>query len=668
MAPGLEPRADQQQAIDALVQHLPGCVTLAGATGTGKTFVMANVIYKLQWPTLVLAHNKDLCRQLWSDFKSYLPEHSVELLTSAFDFYRPSMVGVRTTKARDRARDASKDLKPVLLASKSRRNAEGSARREEAIQSIRTGEMPIVVASSTAIFPMRHPDRGSKELLEVEEAQTIQAKVEAELLLEVQQLRELGSTERAQRLQETVEADMNLLLATGKCKDLYDKYGHLLPSLWSTTPVELFKQRYGEEWMLVMDESHVSLPHLRTPSAAVRARKERLVREGFYLSSSVNHRPLSLEQLLAVGAKSVLLASATPDEKYVSAPRVEMVQRPTHILDPEIEQVKSTPEQYVPVLCEEIKRERDKGNQVLVVWLRQYQTEVLAEELGKHGLRADFLHCARDNSDRAHVLQEFREGRLDVLVGVNLFREGLSFPRVSRVVVLDADAGGFLRTSSALIQVVGRAARHPDGKAIFVYKERVTAHMQSCIDETQERRKTQMAYNLKHGYKPERIYDGLCRSKAEDESSESEDEEADIAVAEYQEAVQGQPQEADLGEEVLRGMVPGIGQKIARRLLDSAGGRLENLASRSPLEIMRTKGVAEKRAQNIKAHIKDAVVETQKQKLEILFHSASAEMQEGELEGEIKDVEHDEEVEADEQEFEGEIEEGELALVDCVSD
>lgn len=581
-----KPTGDQPAAIEKLVDGINKGYneqTLLGVTGSGKTFTMANVIAKLNRPTLVLAHNKTLAAQLCSEFKEFFPENAVEYFVSYYDYYQPeayipttdtyiekdSAINDEIDKLRHSATSALSERRDVIIVSsvsciytlgdpidyrnmvislrqgmqKSRddlikklvsiqyerndvnfiRNkfrvrgdtveifpvysSENAIRVEffgdeiDRISEINalTGQVKNVL-SHVAIYPASHyvvaPEKLEKAITEIL----------AEMEEQVKKFEKEGKLLEAQRIRQRTEYDMEMLRETGFCKGI-ENYSRVMSGRKAGTAPFTLLDYFPDDFVLFVDESHVTLPQVRGMYGGDRSRKESLVNYGFRLPSAFDNRPLTFDEFYKkIGQK--VFVSATPGEleKEKSSQIVEQLIRPTGLLDPEIS-VRSTDGQ-IEDLISEINTRTERNERVLVTTLTKKMAESLTEFLDTHGIKVKYMHYDIDTIERMELIRDLRLGEYDVLVGINLLREGLDIPEVSLVAILDADKEGFLRSETALIQTIGRAARNADGQVIM-YADCVTPSMEKAISETYRRREIQMEYNKKHNIVPKTIKKGV---------------------------------------------------------------------------------------------------------------------------------------------------------------
>lgn len=576
------PSGDQPQAIKKLVDGINSGKKeqiLLGVTGSGKTFTMANVIARVNKPTLVLAHNKILAAQLCSEFKEFFPENAVEYFVSYYDYYQPeayipstdsyiekdSSINNEIDKLRHSATTALAERRDVIIvASVSCIYSLGSPEEYRSmVVSIRQGaekprdklldelvkiryerndisfernkfrvrgdvvEIFPAMSSDTAvrveffgdeidriseinvvtgevkatlqhaaIFPASHYVVGDEK---IEEALR---DIDAELSQRVEYFTQNNKLIEAQRISQRTHYDMEMLREVGYCSGV-ENYSRVLSRRPAGSTPQTLLDHFPEDFLLIVDESHVTLPQVRAMYAGDRARKTTLVEYGFRLPSAYDNRPLNFEEFNAHINQAVYV-SATPGqiEREKTDTIIEQVIRPTGLVDPEII-VKPT-EGQIDDLLMEINLRVEKNERILVTTLTKKMAEDLTNYYDNLGVKVRYLHHDIDTIERMEIIKDLRHGEFDVLVGINLLREGLDIPEVSLIAILDADKEGFLRSETSLIQTIGRAARNSEGKVIM-YADSVTGSMERAITETERRRALQMAYNEEHGIIPKTI-------------------------------------------------------------------------------------------------------------------------------------------------------------------
>ena len=575
------PTSDQPQAIEKLAVGLEKKYrfqTLLGATGTGKTFTMANLIAKVNRPTLVMAHNKTLAAQLASEFREFFPNNAVEYFVSYYDYYQPESYVPQIDLYIERDADINEEIDRLRLAATkavlTRRDVlivasvsciynigSPQAYRQSTLTLYKNQILPIEQIKEQLVrlqyersdldlkratfrvkgdilevypayeeFALRISILGSKiekiakmdpvsfnvsdEAAEVTIFPAKHYNVPADLPydpLEKIQNEYVGWSKRLkkekklvelQRLSARVKFDLEMIRETGSVKGI-ENYSRFFDGRKPGEPPYTLIDYFPEDFVLFIDESHMSIPQIRAMWHGERKRKEVLIENGFRLPSAMDNRPLTYEEFLRKVNQAVFV-SATPGdyEKSISEQVVEQIIRPTGIVDPAVE-IRKT-EGQIPNLIKEIQTRVKKGQRVLVTTLTKRLAEDLTEYLQEKEMKVMYIHHMVDTLERVEILRDLRVGKYDVLVGINLLREGLDLPEVTLVVILDADKEGFLRSKTALIQTTGRAARHVEGKVIM-YADQVTKSMREAIDETDRRRKIQLDYNKKHNITPATI-------------------------------------------------------------------------------------------------------------------------------------------------------------------
>ena len=595
-----QPAGDQPAAIEQLVKGIQAGErdqTLLGVTGSGKTFTMANVVERIQKPTLVLAHNKTLAAQLAAEFREFFPENAVQYFVSYYDYYQPEAYVPRSDTYIEKDADINEEIDKL---------------RHAATMSLLTRPDVLIVASVSCIYGLGSPtdyekvhitlqvgksytrdkllrqlvdlqyERGdmdfrrgrfrvngdvldifpayedfaykidffgdeieritavdyltgellsTKEELHVypakhfvtteDKIKTSVEQIEHDLELRLKELRDQGKIVEAERLKSRTNYDLEMIKETGYCAGV-ENYSRYLSGREPGQRPSCLLDYFPDDYLMFIDESHMTIPQVGGMYAGDKARKETLVDYGFRLPSALDNRPLKFTEFERM-VKQAVYVSATPADYEISRSSqvVEQVVRPTGLLDPPVE-IRPTGNQ-IDDLMEEIKKTVERNERVLVTTLTKKMAEDLAEYLREAAVKVMHLHSEVETLERIEILRDLRAGTYDVLVGINLLREGLDLPEVSLVAILDADKEGFLRSDTALIQTMGRAARHVDGHVIM-YADNVTGSMQRAIDETQRRRKKQEADNRQNGVTPQGIKKKLAESLRMEEEAEEQDD------------------------------------------------------------------------------------------------------------------------------------------------
>lgn len=582
-----QPTGDQPQAIDKLVKGIQNgekYQTLLGVTGSGKTFTMANVIQEVEKPTLVLAHNKTLAAQLYSEFKQFFPNNSVQYFVSYYDYYQPEAYIPVTGVFIEKDLSINDELEKLRLSTTS---ALLSGRRDV-----------LVVASVSCLYGIGNPVEFQKNVIsieknqiisrtkllhrlvqslysrteaeflpgtfrikgdtveifpsyadepfrvhffgdEIEEIEAFDAKssqvieryerlniypanmfvtspdvlqaaiwdIQQDLVKQVDYFKEIGKHLEAKRLEERTNFDLEMIRELGYCSGI-ENYSRYLDRRQPGTRPFCLLDYFPDDYLMVVDESHVTISQVHAMYGGDRSRKENLVEYGFRLPAAMDNRPLKFEEFESM-QNQVVYVSATPADYELQKSEgiyVEQIIRPTGLLDPIIEVRPSL--NQIDDLIEEIQQRCEVDERVLVTTLTKRMAEELTKYLTKVSIRCRYIHSDVDTLERVEIMQDLRKGIFDVLIGVNLLREGLDLPEVSLVAILDADKEGFLRSHRSLTQTVGRAARNVNGKAIM-YADKITASMQKTIDETNYRREKQMRYNAEHNLVPKALNKSL---------------------------------------------------------------------------------------------------------------------------------------------------------------
>ena len=578
-----KPTGDQPQAIEYLskgIQEGKKFQTLLGVTGSGKTFTMANIIQKVQKPTLVLAHNKTLAGQLYSEFKEFFPENNVEYFVSYYDYYQPesyipstdtyiekdSSVNDEIDKLRHSATLSLFETRDVIIVAsvsciyglgdpidyqemmlslrpgmqKSRdevlkklismqytRNEidfkRGTFRAkgdiveiypsDQSESAVRVEFWGDEIEKISEINPLTGKTIGTRKHILISPAShyvTTKQKmeraivtIEEEMEERVKYFKSQNKLIEAQRIEERTNFDIEMMKETGFCSGIENYSRHISGRPEGSPPYTLFDY-FPKDFLLLIDESHATIPQVRAMYNGDRARKESLVKYGFRLPSAFDNRPLKFEEF-EQRLNQVIFVSATPAEyekEHSKDNVVEQIIRPTGLLDPKIE-VKPVTNQ-IDDLLEQIRIRVEKKERVLVTTLTKKMAEDLTEYLKSLDIKVNYMHSDTKALERMEIIRKLRLGEYDVLVGINLLREGLDIPEVSLVAILDADKEGFLRSERSLIQTIGRAARNTDG-TVIMYADELTDSMEKAISETNRRRKIQEQYNIEHGITPKTI-------------------------------------------------------------------------------------------------------------------------------------------------------------------
>jgi excinuclease ABC subunit B len=605
-----KPTGDQPEAIRQLVQGIEGNTrhqTLLGVTGSGKTFTVANVVESVQKPTLVLAHNKTLAAQLYSEFKQFFPNNAVEYFVSYYDYYQPEAYIPTSGLYIEKDLSINEDIEKLRLSTTS---------------SLLSGRRDVlVVASVSCLYGIGNPIEFQKNVItihrdqvisrtkflkqlvqslyarttadfrngnfrvkgdvvdvfpgyadhafrihffgdEIEEIEALDPfnnkvieiydtlniypanmfvtspdvlqnairEIQDDLVKQVDYFKEIGRPLEAKRLEERTNFDLEMIRELGYCSGI-ENYSRYLDGRKPGTRPFCLLDYFPDDYLMVVDESHVTIPQVHAMYGGDRSRKENLVEYGFRLPAAMDNRPLKFEEFEAL-QNQVLYVSATPADYELELSEgvyVEQVIRPTGLLDPVIEVRPS--ENQIDDLVEEIQQRVELDERTLVTTLTKRMAEELTKYLSRIDIRCRYIHSDVDTLERVEIMQDLRKGLFDVLIGVNLLREGLDLPEVSLVAILDADKEGFLRSNRSLTQTVGRAARNLNGKAIM-YADTITESMQKTIDETNYRREKQMTYNKENNITPTALKKNLDSALAKNSVSTYHYQKEELRAAE----------------------------------------------------------------------------------------------------------------------------------------
>ena len=595
-----KPLGDQPQAIDSLVNGIKKGYheqTLLGVTGSGKTYTMANIIEKVQKPTLIISHNKTLAAQLYEEFKVFFPDNAVEYFVSYYDYYQPEAYVPRTDTFIDKEASINEEIDIM---------------RHSATQSLLSRDDVIVVSSVSCIYGIGSPEdygefafsiavgdiyersdilrklifmqyerndiafergqfrvrgdvieinpvhgtppirielfgdeidaislidpvTGKKEeplqrymifpakhfVVGADRMDQALKDINDELESRLRELNLNGKYVEAQRLEQRTRFDIEMLQEMGYCPGIENYSMHLSGRNWGDMPYSLLKY-FPDDYLTIIDESHVTVPQIRGMYNGDRSRKETLVEYGFRLPSAKENRPLRFDEFEAI-QNQVLYVSATPGPYEMSRSQniVEQIIRPTGLVDPKIT-IRPVQGQ-VEDLLGEVRKKVANDQRILVTTLTKRMAEDLTDYYAKIGIKVRYLHSEIDTLERVEIIDDLRRGEFDVLVGVNLLREGLDLPEVGLVAILDADKEGFLRSETSLIQTIGRAARNVDGE-VLMYVDDMTDSVRNAVDITNKRRKLQMAYNEKYNITPQSTYRTLKDKKISTKKTPSRDD------------------------------------------------------------------------------------------------------------------------------------------------
>tara|TARA_B100001167_G_C16774585_1_gene310398 strand:+ start:6365 stop:8365 length:2001 start_codon:yes stop_codon:yes gene_type:complete len=614
-----KPTGDQPSAIKQLVQGIDSgerYQTLLGVTGSGKTFTVANVLQEVQKPTLVLAHNKTLAAQLYSEFKAFFPDNAVEYFVSYYDYYQPEAYIPTSGTYIEKDLSINEEIEKLRLSTTSsllsgRRDIIVVAsvsclygignpvefqknvisiekdmvisrtmllkRLVQSLYSRTTGEFNRgnfrIKGDTVDIFPgyddhafrvhffgdeiedIEAFDVTTNEILEkydrlniypanmfVTSPDRLQNAIDQigfDMVKQVEYFKEIGKHLEAKRLEERTNFDLEMIRELGYCSGI-ENYSRYLDGREPGTRPFCLLDYFPDDYLMVVDESHVTVSQVSAMYGGDRSRKENLVEYGFRLPAAMDNRPLKFEEFEAL-QNQVIYVSATPADYELQKSEgtyVEQIIRPTGLLDPIVEVRPSL--NQIDDLIEEIQKRVDKDERTLVTTLTKRMAEELTKYLTRVDIRTRYIHSDVDTLERVEIMSDLRKGIFDVLVGVNLLREGLDLPEVSLVAILDADKEGFLRSNRSLTQTIGRAARNINGLAIM-YADKITRSMQETIDDSEYRRQKQIAYNEKHGLKPIAIKKSLESALAKKEKFKFEAEELTNMAAEPDTAYMSKP-------------------------------------------------------------------------------------------------------------------------------
>ena len=605
-----KPTGDQPEAIEQLTEGMETgerYQTLLGVTGSGKTFTVANVIENVQRPTLVLAHNKTLAAQLYSEFKQFFPNNAVEYFVSYYDYYQPEAFIPSSGLYIEKDLSINEDIEKLRLSTTS---------------SLLSGRRDVlVVASVSCLYGIGNPAEFQKNVISIKKDQLISRtkflhqlvqglysrtsadfrngnfrvkgdvvdvfpgyadhafrihffgdeieeieafdpfnntiietydtlniypanifvtsqdvlqnaihQIQEDMVAQVDYFKEIGKPLEAKRLEERTTFDLEMIRELGYCSGI-ENYSRYLDGREPGTRPFCLLDYFPDDYLMVVDESHVTIPQVHAMYGGDRSRKENLVEYGFRLPAAMDNRPLKFEEFEAL-QNQVIYVSATPADYELQLSQgvyVEQVIRPTGLLDPIIDVRPSL--NQIDDLVEEIQQRVEKDERTLVTTLTKRMAEELAKYLARINVRCRYIHSDVDTLERVEIMQDLRKGIFDVLIGVNLLREGLDLPEVSLVAILDADKEGFLRSNRSLTQTVGRAARHLNGKAIM-YADKITESMQKTIDETNYRRQKQIEYNTDNNITPKSLNKSLDSALAKNSVSTYHFEKEEMRAAE----------------------------------------------------------------------------------------------------------------------------------------